>query len=126
MPNNIERIENLSCELSISADDLRELLRLPYCTPTGLPEDSFLTDMIEDYEGNEDENTFPIEDVSWYGEWSATTWEDLFLPRVVPCLKGEADLAVFYADGDCVGWRIRDGKATRCAVTLSLTPFEDG
>lgn len=126
MSYNIDHIEVLSGALSIRVADLRRLRRALKETA---PKNCFLDDLASKLEKIDEppkEMTIDSARFWWHGEGSGNSYSDVFLPAVVPCLRGTADLVLTWEGGDSVsGLRIADGKATECKVVQTLAPRDE-
>ncbi len=118
MSYNIDTIHVLSGQLSLRAADARKLVR----DESG-PEDCFIEDLEDIVHGDEVPKIIDLDmnNFRWRGEGSGNSWEEYFLPDVVPLLRGEAELVVVWEGGDSFGGiRIKNGKATEHEVVHSL------
>lgn len=62
----------------------------------------------------------------WSGECSGGTWEETFLPKIAPKIRGTIEAVVTWEGGDShTGLRIRDGKVTEPEVVMTLVAEEE-
>ena len=103
----------------ITSNDLEKLMGE---IDADLPENCFLREMSP-LTGSR--CPIPLTKFWWDGEHSAWTWEDVFIKKVAPLIKGEIEAYVIWDDGDITGLRIDNGKVSEPEVLISLESEED-
>lgn len=125
MSYNIDSCEMLTNEnLRITTGDVRRIL---IQLEEDFPEDNFFIDLekrikklVKSGESLNDEAELPIKKLTWAGEGSGYLFKT-FLEKVVPFLRGSADVIFIWEGGDSIsGLRIVDGVATKHEVIKSL------
>jgi hypothetical protein len=100
--------------LRVSAKNARKLAKLDL--PEGFRES------IKRLEFGDD-GFAPLDVFWWYGEGSGWAHEDERLGKAVALIEGCADVILTWEGGEShSGLRIRNGKVTKCGVTLTLDP----
>lgn len=71
------------------------------------------------------EQTIKLKKLSWCGEGSGNSFEDVFVKKIAQHIMGKADLVYTWEGGDSLsGLRIIDGKVEECDVVQTLVPKE--
>ncbi len=120
MSYNIDTVQYIEGALKISVAD-RDRLLAEY--EDDLPEGCFLRDHV----APDDNDMVAVSAASfWLGEGSGITYighRKNIISRVLPCLRGRADLLLTWEGGDKhTGLRIVDGDWTEPDVVLLLAP----
>lgn len=69
-------------------------------------------------------NPFNGGPVDWSGDWSGRTLE--YFEKFLGMTRGTCELVLIWEGGDMVGgYKVVDGKVTKCSVGYILTPKED-
>jgi hypothetical protein len=72
-------------------------------------------------EGLDKDTKVPLKNLSWSGEFSGRSFDEIFLAQVVPCIHGHAEVVFCYEGGDSfAGYIIDDGEAWEADVFTSL------
>ncbi len=113
MSYNVDSVKYISGKLSISYEDVVNLLSLY----DNLAESNFLEEIYNTPNPPEDGE---IESPRWNGSGSGRNF-DVFVKRVLPRTRGRADLVIIWEGGDDVtGLRVEDGKVTEKKVRMIL------
>lgn len=71
----------------------------------------------------ESEPEVALRKLTWRGEGSGHTFDDVFRKVIIPKIRGRIDAVVTWAGGDSVtGFQVRDGQFIECDVVHTLVP----
>ena len=59
--------------------------------------------------------------MSWSGDFSGASYEDVLIKKVLPCTKGKIECVMSWEGGDSfTGLQVIDGVVTECDVEFKL------